>query len=141
MLPNRFERSCRLKVGGRLADFGLAKRARREDPELTVDEYFASLDDQGGIVEERIEGDPFRSPRVQLRMSPAGQVDTCRLTTKFSVVLTARPTSDATSPPTRLDRVDLSERFPVGLKVERTGIEPVTFGLQSSESGTTLDDA
>jgi hypothetical protein len=46
-----------------------------EDPELTIDEYVAALDDQGGIVEERIEGDPFRSPSVQLRMSPAGQVD------------------------------------------------------------------
>ena len=30
---------------------------------------------QGGIVEERIEGEDFRSPSVQLRMSPSGQVD------------------------------------------------------------------
>jgi hypothetical protein len=46
-----------------------------EDQELSVDEYLAALDDQGGIVEERIEGTDFRSPSVQLRMSPAGQVD------------------------------------------------------------------
>ena len=46
-----------------------------EDPELDLDEYLAALDDEGGIVEERIEGEVFRSPSVQLRMSPAGQVD------------------------------------------------------------------
>ena len=46
-----------------------------EDTELSVDEYLNALDDQGGIVEERIEGATFRSPSVQLRMSPAGQVD------------------------------------------------------------------
>jgi hypothetical protein len=46
-----------------------------EDPELTVDEYLAALDADGGIVEERIEGEHLRSPSVQLRMSPAGQVD------------------------------------------------------------------
>jgi hypothetical protein len=46
-----------------------------EDTEITLDEYLAALDDEGGIVEERIEGERFRSPSVQLRMSPAGQVD------------------------------------------------------------------
>jgi len=46
-----------------------------EDEEITVEQYLAALDEQGGIVEERIEGDDFRSPSVQLRLSPAGQVD------------------------------------------------------------------
>jgi hypothetical protein len=46
-----------------------------EDPDSTVDEYLQALDEQGGIVEERIEGDDVRSPSVQLRISPAGQVD------------------------------------------------------------------
>ncbi len=46
-----------------------------EDEELSVEQYLAALDDEGGILEERIEGDVFRSPSVQLRMSPAGQVD------------------------------------------------------------------
>jgi PGM1 C-terminal domain/ATP-grasp domain len=46
-----------------------------EDDEIDVEEYTALLDEQGGIVEERIEGDGFRSPSVQLRMSPSGQVD------------------------------------------------------------------
>nr|MBA3374826.1 hypothetical protein [Actinomycetota bacterium] len=48
---------------------------RLEDQEIDVDEYLRALDGEGGIVEERIEGADFRSPSVQLRMSPAGQVD------------------------------------------------------------------
>jgi pheganomycin biosynthesis PGM1-like protein/ATP-grasp domain-containing protein len=46
-----------------------------EDQKRTLDEYFDALDDEGGIVEQRIEGEDFRSPSVQLRISPAGQVD------------------------------------------------------------------
>jgi hypothetical protein len=46
-----------------------------EDEELSVEQYLAALDDEGAIVEERIEGEVFRSPSVQLRMSPTGQVD------------------------------------------------------------------
>jgi hypothetical protein len=46
-----------------------------EDEEIDVEQYLALLDDQGGIVEERIDGEDFRSPSVQLRMSPSGQVD------------------------------------------------------------------
>jgi pheganomycin biosynthesis PGM1-like protein len=46
-----------------------------EDAESSVEEYLAALNDEGGIVEERIEGEVFRSPSVQLRLSPAGQVD------------------------------------------------------------------
>src|SRR5262249_39965972 len=34
-----------------------------------------ALDAGGGIVEEMIDGDVFRSPSVQLRISPAGAVD------------------------------------------------------------------
>ena len=46
-----------------------------EDTEIDVGDYLRALDDEGGIVEERIEGVDFRSPSVQLRMSPSGQVD------------------------------------------------------------------
>jgi len=46
-----------------------------EDEEIGLEQYLAALDEQGGIVEERIEGEDFRSPSVQLRMSPSGQVD------------------------------------------------------------------
>ncbi len=48
---------------------------RLEDETIDVDEYVALLDQQGGIVEELIEGEDFRSPSVQLRVSPSGQVD------------------------------------------------------------------
>jgi hypothetical protein len=57
------------------ADGDIASALELEDPELTAGEYLEALDGEGGIVEERIEGEVFRSPSVQLRMSPAGQVD------------------------------------------------------------------
>ena len=56
----------------------LEKRVRSlelEDEELVVEEYLAAVDRETGIVEERIVGEEFRSPSVQLRISPAGQVD------------------------------------------------------------------
>jgi hypothetical protein len=51
------------------------RAAELEDPEQNVADYASALDAEGGIVEERIDGDVFRSPSVQLRISPAGQVD------------------------------------------------------------------
>ena len=57
------------------AEHDLMGAVTLEDEEITVEQYLAELDEQGGVVEERIEGDDFRSPSVQLRMSPAGQVD------------------------------------------------------------------
>ena len=67
-------------LGNALLDLDAASRDLRaaielEDETVDVEQYFALLDEQGGIVEELIEGDDFRSPSVQLRMSPAGQVD------------------------------------------------------------------
>jgi hypothetical protein len=67
-------------LGNALLDLDAAERDLRsavelEDEEIDVERYLALLDEQGGIAEERIEGDDFRSPSVQLRMSPAGQVD------------------------------------------------------------------
>lgn len=59
----------------RAAEDDLRGAIELEDPELSVEDYLEALDNEGGIVEERIEGDEFRSPSVQLRMSPAGQVD------------------------------------------------------------------
>lgn len=57
------------------ADGDVRRGVELEDPDLTPDAYFAALDEEGGIVEERIAGEDFRSPSVQLRISPAGQVD------------------------------------------------------------------
>ena len=46
-----------------------------EDHEITAEEYLASLDREGGIVEERIQGTSFRSPSVQMRLSPHGEAE------------------------------------------------------------------
>ena len=46
-----------------------------ENPEQEPDAYLEALDEQGGIVEERIRGAEFRSPSAQLRLSPAGLVE------------------------------------------------------------------
>ncbi|MET0561736.1 MAG: peptide ligase PGM1-related protein [Gaiellaceae bacterium] len=67
-------------LGNALLDVAAAVRDLRaaielEDEEIDLEQYLSVLDEQGGIVEERIEGDDFRSPSVQLRMSPSGQVD------------------------------------------------------------------
>ena len=51
------------------------RTAELEDAETDLEEYASALDDEGGIVEERIDAEDFRSPSVQLRISPAGQVD------------------------------------------------------------------
>jgi len=67
-------------LGNALLDLATAARDLRaaiqlEDATVGIEHYLAMFDEQGGIVEELIEGEDFRSPSVQLRMSPAGQVD------------------------------------------------------------------
>jgi hypothetical protein len=67
-------------LGNALVDLEAAGRDLRsalelEDETIDLDHYLSLLDEQGGIVEERIEGEDFRSPSVQLRVSPSGQVD------------------------------------------------------------------
>jgi hypothetical protein len=57
------------------AEAGLRDALQLEDEESSMDLYLDALDEGGGIVEELIEGEVFRSPSVQLRLSPAGQVD------------------------------------------------------------------
>ena len=42
---------------------------------VTYDEYVNKLNDRGGIVEERIMGEEFRSPSAQLRITPLGEVE------------------------------------------------------------------
>jgi hypothetical protein len=41
----------------------------------TYDGYVRKLADRGGVVEERISGEEFRSPSVQLRVTPLGKVE------------------------------------------------------------------
>ena len=46
-----------------------------ESDGMTLDRYLAKLASAGGVVEERITGDEFRSPSVQLRVTPLGKVE------------------------------------------------------------------
>jgi pheganomycin biosynthesis PGM1-like protein len=62
-------------VAQALEDDALKGALELEDTETLVGDYLYALADQGGIVEERIEGEDFRSPSAQLRISPSGQVD------------------------------------------------------------------
>jgi hypothetical protein len=48
---------------------------RFEDARVRLDEYLAELSERGGIVEERILGVELRSPSVQLRITPLGDVE------------------------------------------------------------------
>ncbi|HEX8100601.1 MAG TPA: peptide ligase PGM1-related protein [Actinomycetota bacterium] len=46
-----------------------------EAPDLTFDEYIADLESNGGVLEERLDGKEVRSPSVQLRVTPLGEVE------------------------------------------------------------------
>jgi PGM1 C-terminal domain len=46
-----------------------------ELPEITYDAYTDMLEKRGGVVEERIVGDEFRSPSVQMRVTPLGKLE------------------------------------------------------------------
>ena len=59
----------REEVAARVRDMEL------EDPRIDVAAYLAKLGERGGIVEERIIGDEIRSPSVQLRGTPFGEVE------------------------------------------------------------------
>ena len=46
-----------------------------EDERKELAAYFAQLAEHGGVVEERIDGSDLRSPSVQLRVTPFGEVE------------------------------------------------------------------
>jgi hypothetical protein len=48
---------------------------RPEDDTLAAEAFLDGFESGGGIVEERIDGEDFRSPSVQLRASPDGDVE------------------------------------------------------------------
>jgi hypothetical protein len=50
----------------------------------TFEMYVTKLNERGGVVEERISGEEFRSPSAQLRVTPLGQVE--RLSTHDQVL-------------------------------------------------------
>jgi hypothetical protein len=61
--------------GEREALLGSLGALRYELAETGAHEYFAKLASRGGIVEERLSGEEFRSPSAQLRVTPLGQVE------------------------------------------------------------------
>jgi PGM1 C-terminal domain len=48
---------------------------RFELEDVTFEDYARKLEERAGIVEERISGEEFRSPSVQLRVTPLGEVE------------------------------------------------------------------
>lgn len=46
-----------------------------ELPDVTYESYMEKLEERGAVVEERIIGEEFRSPSVQLRITPLGAVE------------------------------------------------------------------
>jgi hypothetical protein len=52
-----------------------ARAIALEDSRLSADEFYALVAERGAIVEERITGQDFRSPSVQLRVRPDGEVE------------------------------------------------------------------
>jgi pheganomycin biosynthesis PGM1-like protein/ATP-grasp domain-containing protein len=46
-----------------------------ESQEVTYESYMKKLQERKGVVEERIMGEEFRSPSVQLRVTPLGKVE------------------------------------------------------------------
>lgn len=68
-LPPPRSESERLAILDRLRELPI------EVPGRTVADYFAILEDEGGIVEEMLSGDEIRSPSVQLRITPLGDVE------------------------------------------------------------------
>jgi hypothetical protein len=56
----------------------LAERLRSmrfESPRQQYDQYMSKLAELGGIVEERVVGEEIRSPSVQMRITPLGQLE------------------------------------------------------------------
>lgn len=57
---------------------------RFELPGITYESYVSKLNEHGGIVEERIVGEEFRSPSAQLRVTPLGDIE--RLSTHDQIL-------------------------------------------------------
>ena len=51
------------------------RRMEFERPDTALDDYLSKLAERGGIVEELISGVEIRSPSVQLRVTPTGEVE------------------------------------------------------------------
>jgi hypothetical protein len=61
--------------GEREAVLAAVEAMEFELPDATYDNYTAKLAERGGVIEERIQGSDFKSPSVQLRVTPLGDVE------------------------------------------------------------------
>jgi hypothetical protein len=68
-LPDAGEPNELTEVERRLKDMQF------ERPGTTLDEYLEKLGERGGIVEQRLVGADIRSPSVQLRVTPSGEIE------------------------------------------------------------------
>ena len=127
-----------------------------EHPGTDLPEYLQRLAEDGGIVEEHIGGVELRSPSVQLRISPLGEVEVlsthdqllggrsgqtylgCRFPADFGYAQAI--TSEATKVAERLAREGVLGRFAVDFVVVRDasgGWTPYTIELNLRKGGTT----
>jgi hypothetical protein len=131
------------------------RRMRFESADMSYDEYARKLRERGGVVEERITGSDVRSPSVQLRVTPLGELEL--LSTHDQVLggpsgqsyLGARFPADsayaatitrhATKVGARLAREGVIGRFAVDFVVVRTngGWDPYAIELNLRKGGTT----
>ncbi|HET6533081.1 MAG TPA: peptide ligase PGM1-related protein [Actinoplanes sp.] len=137
----------------------IARRLRAmsfEKPDTPLEAYLAKLAERGGIVEERIGGVELRSPSVQLRVTPGGEVELlsthdqllggpsgqrylgCRFPADFQY---ARAISaDAAAVGKRLAREGVLGRFAIDfvvVKDQQGGWTPYAIELNLRKGGTT----
>jgi hypothetical protein len=137
----------------------VARRLRSmsfEQPGTPLDAYLAKLAERGGIVEERISGVELRSPSVQLRVTPAGEIELlsthdqvlggpsgqvylgCRFPADFAYARTI--SADATVIGKRLAREGVLGRFAIDFVVvkDHSGTwTPYAIELNLRKGGTT----
>jgi pheganomycin biosynthesis PGM1-like protein len=142
---------------GELAELPERVRAMRfERPDMPFDSYVAKLAERGGIVEERITGVEIRSPSVQLRVTPLGEVELlsthdqllggpsgqsylgCRFPADFAYARTI--SADATTIGVRLAQEGVLGRFAIDFVVVRDAAgtwTPYAIELNLRKGGTT----
>src|SRR5205809_5836919 len=127
-----------------------------ELPGITYESYNTKLEERGGIVEERIVGEEFRSPSTQLRVTPLGEGE--RLSTHDQILggasgqsyLGCRFPADVSYAPSimreaakvgaRLAREGVVGRFAIDFVVVRDGNgnwDPYAIEINLRKGGTT----
>ncbi len=123
-----------------------ARAIRLEEPSTDLEEYWHALEREGGVVEAFVTADEVRSPSVQLRTSPAGDVEVlstheqilggphglsylgCRMPAAPDYA--GRISLDALSVGRFLADRGVIGRFAIDFLAARTGDEWATYGLE-----------